>query len=107
MADLIGVSTLNGAAVDGLTVRQTRLMAFKAFNAGAAGFVQVFDTLASVSTGTVPRFVWQAPASQAIEPTWPAGYAQTFASGIRFELSSVASVYASHPAQMFINVMAV
>lgn len=105
MADLTPVSNTNGGGlVDGLTVAGTRLVGFKAGNFGNAAFVQIFDSKASVSTATVPLMSWPVGASLAVSISWPPGYPRSFASGIRIELSSLASVYASMPAQMLIDV---
>lgn len=105
MSDLTPVSNTTATAlVDGITVGATRLVGFKAVNAGGAAFVQLFDSKVSVATGTVPLMSWPIGASLAVSISWPAGYPRSMASGVRIELSSLASVYASMPAQMLIDI---
>lgn len=105
MADLTPVSnTTASVMVDQIVVSAKQLVGFKAVNIGGAGFVQLFDSKVSLPTGTVPLMSWPIGASLAVSISWPPGYPRSMASGILLALSSLASVYASHPAQMLIDV---
>ena len=102
--------TLNHPAAIGGYVKQllvpgTKFISGHAYNKGAAGYLFLFDAVASVATGvSTGFFIWDLPASAERDLTFPAGYPRSMASGIFLALSTNNTSYVSTGANVLLDI---
>ena len=96
------------AFVDQRQARGTRLLGFHVFNSGAAAYVQIFDSAASVANGTVPLRNYPVGASTALDVQIQQGqFVRGFTNGILIAGSTVATSYASTASNFLIDIQSV